>query len=103
MRIVVSVGTALAGLLLISAPPPVAQADNDSFASQAKSLGFVQSSPNLVSTARSACYFLWLNRDPGQVSERISRYLSVDPDMANRFFAMSVREYCPQFGGLVHD
>jgi hypothetical protein len=80
---------------------PVAQADDDSFVRDAKSLGFPQSSDSLISTAQSACYFLGLNRDPGQVEQRILRYTRVEPGQAHQFFVLAVNEYCPQFAGVV--
>lgn len=89
-------GGALIGVLLTLVSPP-AQADDSGFVSQAKALGFQQASDNLISTAQSACYFLRRNRDPGQVSNRISRYLNVDAGLAQRFFEMSINEYCPQY------
>lgn len=95
-KIAATIGAALTGAPLILFSPS-AQADNASFVSDVKALGFQQASDNLISTARSACYFLSRNRDPGQVTERISRYLAVDADMARTFFAMSVNEYCPQY------
>lgn len=91
-----AIGGAVIGASLILSSPP-AQADNPGFVREAKALGFQQAAANLISTARSACYFLSLNRDPGQVRERISRYLSVDTDLGRTFFAMSVNEYCPQY------
>lgn len=91
-----AIGGTLIGVSLILSPPP-AQANPSSFVAEAKSLGFQQAADNLISTGRSACYFLSLNRDPGQVTDRISRYLAVDADLAKRFFAMSVNEYCPQY------
>lgn len=80
---------------------PTAQADNESFVSATRALGFQQGAANLVSTAESACYFLSLNRDAGQVSDRISRFLAVDAGSARTFLVMSVDEYCPQYGGQV--
>ncbi|MDQ2637865.1 MAG: DUF732 domain-containing protein [Actinomycetota bacterium] len=91
----IAIGAALIGVSLALSPP--AQADNSGFVSHLKALGFQQASDNLISTARSACYFLSLNRHPGQVTDRISRYLAVDADLARTFFAMSVNEYCPQY------
>lgn len=87
-------------LLALSTPPP-AHADDASFARTAKSMGFVQSTPNLVSTAQSACYYLWLNRPPFQVEQRILRYTRVQPEQAHNFFVLAVNEYCPQYNGLV--
>jgi hypothetical protein len=95
-KIVTVIGGALMGVSLILFSPP-AQADSSSFVSEVKALGFQQGPDNLISTARSACYFLSLNRDSGQVMERISRYLAVDTDLARTFFTMSVNEYCPQY------
>lgn len=95
-RIAIAIGGALIGMPLIVLSPP-ARADDSGFASEAKALGFQHGRDNLLSTARSACYFLSLNRDPAQVTNRISRYLSVDDHLAARFFAMSVEEYCPQY------
>lgn len=92
---VVAVGGALIGASLVLLPP--AQADSSGFVSQAKALGFQHAADNLISTARSACYFLSRNRHPAQVTDRISRYLAVDADLARTFFAMSVNEYCPQY------
>lgn len=86
----------LVGVPLILLSPPV-QADGSSFVSEAKALGFQQASDNLISTARSACYFLDRNRPTDQVTNRIARYLAVDAGLASRFFAMSVNEYCPQY------
>ncbi|MCX2930577.1 DUF732 domain-containing protein [Mycobacterium sp. CVI_P3] len=99
MRTATSVGIALTAALL--GVSPLAHADNDSFVRDLKNLGFVQSSPNLISTARSACYFLDRNRDPEQIRDRISRYLAVDLSLANTFFAMSVHEYCPWYGSRI--
>lgn len=93
------VSTLVAVQLMLLAPP--AEADNSSFVAEAKGLGFQQETDNLISTARSACYFLSRNRDPVQVTERISRYLAVDANLATRFFAMSIDEYCPQFRNVV--
>lgn len=95
-RIAIAIGGALIGVPLF-VPPPPARADDAGFVSEAKALGFQHGRDNLLSTARSACYFLGLNRDPAQVTDRISRYLSVDDHQAARFFAMSVNEYCPQY------
>jgi hypothetical protein len=95
-RLGTAIAGALVGIPLMLLSPP-AQADDSSLVSEAKALGFQQASANLISTARSACYFLSLDRDPGQVTDRISRYLAVDADSARRFFSMSVIEYCPQY------
>jgi hypothetical protein len=93
------IGCALVSLaLLVLGAAPAAHADDESFVRDAKALGFTIDTDNLISMGRSACYFLSRNRDPGQVAERITRYGSVDPNAANRFLAMSVTEYCPQFG-----
>ncbi|MDQ2638935.1 MAG: DUF732 domain-containing protein [Actinomycetota bacterium] len=89
------------GVTLALLGSPVAQADNDSFVTNAKALGFQQDSDNLISTARSACYFLSRNRHPAQVAERIMRYTSVDSGLARQFLALSVNEYCPQYGGQI--
>jgi hypothetical protein len=89
---------ATTGVTLMMLGSPVAQADNASFVSDTQALGFQQASDNLISTARSACYFLSLNRDPGQITDRIGRYMNVDSDLAHRFFVLSVNEYCPQYG-----
>jgi hypothetical protein len=78
---------------------PVVHADNASFVRDAKALGFQQATENLISMGRSACYFLSRQRDPEQVADRIMRYGSVDSDVAHRFLALSVNEYCPQYGG----
>lgn len=94
-KVAIAIGAALIGVSLVLSPP--AQADNSGFVSQLKGLGFQQASDNLISTARSACYFLSLNRHPGQVTDRISRYLAVDADLARTFFTLSVNEYCPQY------
>ena len=91
----IAIGATLVGASLVLLPP--AQADNTAIVREAKALGFQQAAANLISTARSACYFLSLNRDPGHVRERISRYLAVDADLGRTFFAMSVNEYCPQY------
>jgi hypothetical protein len=101
-KIVSAIGGALVGASLILLSPP-AQADNSGFVTEAKTLGFQQASDNLIGTARSACYFLSLNRDPGQVTDRISRYLAIDADLARTFFTMSVNEYCPQYRDRIGD
>jgi len=95
-------GCAMTAVTLALLGSPVAQADDDSFVHDTQAIGFIQASQNLISTARSACYFLgFYRRDPEQITDRIMRYLNVDADMAHRFFVLSVNEYCPQFGGLV--
>jgi hypothetical protein len=96
-----TIGGAMASVALLLLGAPAAHADDASFVRDAKALGFVIDADNLISMGRSACYFLSLNRDPGQVAERIMRYGNVDLDAANRFLAMSVTEYCPQFGDRV--
>jgi hypothetical protein len=95
-RLSTAIAGVLVGVPLILLSPP-ARADDSSLVNEAKALGFQQASDNLISTARSACYFLSRGRDPGHVTDRISRYLAVDADLAGRFFAMSVNEYCPQY------
>jgi hypothetical protein len=90
---------AMTGVTLTPLGSPVAQADNASFVRDIQARGFQQASDNLISTGESACYFLSLNRDPGQVTDRIKRYLNVDPDMARQFFVLAVNEYCPQYSG----
>ena len=95
-------GCAMAAVTLTLLGSPVAHADDASFVHDTQALGFIQASQNLISTARSACYFLgFYNRDPDQISDRIKRYLNVDPDMAHRFLVLSVNEYCPQYDGRV--
>jgi Protein of unknown function (DUF732) len=96
-----TIGCIVMGVTLTLLGSPVAQADDASFVRETQSLGFVQASDNLISTAQSACYFLSLNRDPGQVLQRIIRYTRVGPDQAQKFFALAVGEYCPQYAGLV--
>jgi hypothetical protein len=92
---------AMTGVTLTLLGSPVAQADNASFVRDTQALGFIQASQNLISTGESACYFLRLNRDPGQVTDRIRRYLNVDPDMARQVLVRAVNEYCPQYSGRV--
>ncbi|GLP82994.1 DUF732 domain-containing protein [Mycobacterium antarcticum] len=100
-------GALLAGCVVIGVTvgllgSPVARADDASFVRDAKALGFVQASDNLISTAQSACYFISLNRDPGQVEQRILRYTRVDsPSQAHQFFVLAVNEYCPQHAAVV--
>lgn len=91
--------TVTVALLLLGAP--AAHADDASFVRDAKALGFAFDTDNLISMGRSACYFLSLNRDPGQVAQRVMRYGNVDLNAANRFLALSVTAYCPQFGDRV--
>jgi hypothetical protein len=91
----------IAGVVLTLVGSPVAQADNASFVRDTQALGFQQTSDNLISTARSACYFLSLNRDPGQITDRIERYLNVDSDLAHQFLILSINEYCQQYGGQI--
>jgi hypothetical protein len=35
------------------------------------------------------------------VEQRIARYHVVDPGPAHEFLILAVREYCPQYAGLV--
>jgi hypothetical protein len=77
---------------------PTAHADDSSLVRNARELGFGVSAVNVISMAHSACYFLSRNRDPGQVAERIMRYGNVESNSAHRFLALSVAQYCPQFG-----
>jgi hypothetical protein len=93
--------SAMTGVTLTLLGSPVAQADNASFVRDIQARGFQQASDNLISTGKSACYFLWLNRDPGQIAERIGRYLNVDPDRGRQFLVLAVNEYCPQYSGQV--
>ncbi|MUL64538.1 hypothetical protein BOO86_08705 [Mycobacterium sp. CBMA 234] len=91
------VGCVMTAVTLTLWGSPAAQADDASFVHDTQALGFIQASQNLISTARSACYFLgFFNRDPEQVRDRIMRYLNVDADMAQHFMVLSVEEYCPQ-------
>jgi hypothetical protein len=96
-----TIACTIASVALLLLGAPAAHADDASFVRDAKALGFATNTDNLISMGRSACYFLSLNRDPGQVAERIMRYGNVDPNAANRFLDMSVTEYCPQFGDRV--
>ncbi|MDO3402718.1 DUF732 domain-containing protein [Mycolicibacterium neoaurum] len=101
MRAVATFGCVTAGVTVALLGAPAASADDASFAREMKSIGFVQSTPNLVSTAKSACYSLWLNRPLYQVEERILRYTRVEPPLARQFFVTAVREFCPQYSGVV--
>lgn len=96
-----TIGCALVSVALVPLGTSTAHADEAGFIRDAKALGFAFDADNLISMGRSACYFLNLNRDPGEVAGRIMRYGVVDLDAANRFLAMSVTEYCPQFGDRV--
>lgn len=87
------------GLTLALSGSPTAKADDDSFVRAAEALGFMFAPPSLISTAKSACYFLSRNRDPGEVLERIIRYTRVEPDQGRQFFALAINEYCPQYQG----
>lgn len=78
-----------------------AQADDANLLRSARDLGFLVSDYNLLAMGHSACYFLSLNRDPGQVTDRIRRYGNVEPDAAGRFLSLAVQEYCPQYGNRV--
>ena len=101
MRAAATMGAITTGVTLALLGAPAASADDAGFAEEMQSIGFVQSTPNLVSTAKSACYFLWLNRPPYQVEERILRYTRVEPPLARQFFVTAVREFCPQYSGAV--
>lgn len=90
-------GCAVAAVTLTMWVSPAAQADDAVFVRDTQAIGFLHQPGNLISTGRSACYFLSRNRDPGQVTNRIKRYLAVDFDLAHRFLVMSVHEYCPQY------
>lgn len=94
-----TIGGILTGVALALVGSPPAQADDASFVSAAQSLGFVHAPANLISTGRSACYFLSRNRHPGQVLERIVRYTRMEPEPARQFFALAINEYCPQYTG----
>jgi menaquinone-dependent protoporphyrinogen IX oxidase len=97
-------GCAITAVTLTLSGSPVAHADDASFVRDTQALGFIQASQNLISTARSACYFIgFFNRDPDQVSDRIKRYLSVDSDKAHRFLVLAVNEYCPQYISRIGD
>ena len=96
-----TIGCTALGLTLALLGSPLANADDDSFVRDTKALGIQYSSVNLISTGRSACYFLSRKRDPGQVTERVARYLTLDSELAHRFLVLSVNEYCPQYGGQV--
>ncbi|WP_363115111.1 DUF732 domain-containing protein [Mycobacterium sp.] len=81
---------------------PAAQADNADFVRDAQAMGFVQRYDNLVSQAESACYFLWLHRNPQEIEERIVRYTRIDPpSKAHPFFVLAVKTYCPQYADRV--
>jgi Protein of unknown function (DUF732) len=80
---------------------PTAHADDTNLVRNARELGFRVSVENLISMGHSACYFLSLNRDPGQVAQRIMRYGNVESDSAHRFLGLSVNEYCPQYAAQV--
>jgi Protein of unknown function (DUF732) len=95
------IACAATGVTLTLLGSPAAQADDASFVRDAQARGIQQASANLISTGQSACYYLWLNRDPGQITDRIRRYLNVEPDVARQFFVLSVNEYCPQYSGQV--
>jgi hypothetical protein len=88
---------AVTGVTVTLLGSPMARADDASFVSETQALGFQQASDNLISTARSACYFLSRDRDPGQITKRVMRYHNVELDPAQRFLVLSVIEYCPQF------
>lgn len=99
MRNAVRVIAVVVTLPLVTYAAP-AQADDSDFISAVNGLGLPYTATNLISTARSACYFLSLGslgRDPEQVTDRISRYLSIDASEARAFFVASVDEYCPQY------
>lgn len=101
------IGCVAASMSLLLLGAPGAQADDASFVRDAQALGFATNADNLISMGRSACYFLYegerLRSDPlrdnppDRVAARIMRYGNVDLNAANRFLAMSVAEYCPQF------
>ena len=97
MRARLSGGLAI-GMTLAVLGSPVAQADDDSFVRTAKGLGFVQTPPNLLLTAKSACYMLsYNNRIPSEIEARIQRYTMVSPEQAHQFFDAAIHEYCPQY------
>lgn len=101
-RHVFSIGCVSMGLTLSLLGSPLAQADDASFVRDAKALGFLQASSNLISTAESACYLLGpRHRDPAQVEYRVARYTVVNPDQAHKFVLLAVDEYCPENAGLV--
>ena len=97
-----AIGGFALGLALAFAVPPAAQADDTSFVRSAKSIGFIQTPPNLILLARNTCNMLWYNNRPiNEVEERIQRYMRVSADQAHQFFVLTINEYCPQYGGLV--
>jgi hypothetical protein len=96
LRFASTIGCATASVAWLMLGVPAAHADDASFVRDAKALGFGTNADNLISMARSACYYIGpRNRDPDEVAERIKRYGNVDLDAANRFLALSVAEYCP--------
>lgn len=94
-------GYVIVALALAIVGSPTARADDASLVRSARELGFQVSAVNVISMGQSACYFLSRNRDPGQVADRIMRYGNVEPDSARQFLALSVGEYCPQYGNRI--
>lgn len=97
LRFAKTVGGTVMGLTLTLLVSPTAHADDASFVRDTQALGFLQSPVNLISTGRSACYFLDRRRDPDQIVNRIERYTRVDSALAQQFLALAVNEYCPQY------
>lgn len=95
-------GLVAIGVTLGLAGSPTAYADDAAFVRDVQALGFVQRQDNLISMAKSACHFLYLNRAPQEIEARIARYSRIDPpEKAHPFFVLAVNTYCPQYAGVV--
>jgi hypothetical protein len=104
MRILlVRIGCAILAMLVAVQGSPAAQADDASFVSETRALGFQQWDDVLIRMGRSACRFLQpnLRRHASDVELHIMRYASVEPGQAHQFLIMAVSEYCPQYGDRV--
>lgn len=104
------IGCALTACALVMTAVPTASADNITFVTGARALGFQQTDNTLIRMARSACRMLQpnLRRNPEEIVEHVVRYSAVEPPSippegrepervpdARQFVALSVREYCP--------
>lgn len=97
-----AIGVLAVSLALGLGAAPVAYADNEDFVRDVQAAGFYQESDNLVSQAKSACYFLFRGRGPDEIEARIARYSRVDPpSQSHLFLVLAVRSYCPQFADVV--
>lgn len=102
-KFAMKIGCSTIGAMLALLGAPLTQADNATFVTQARALGFPQSDDVLIRMGMSTCRFLQpqLRRTPADVAQHIMRYANVNPGQTHQFLVMSVNEYCPQYADRV--